>query len=130
MILVFDTSSFSQILNGDRLLIEKASNQEFTQFLLPLAADAELRYGFRNGNREERNLISYESIKRGYNAEVIAPDQDTAIMYAELATWCAKNGISLSNNDLWIAATTVQHGGRLLTTDKDFARLPQVSLAS
>lgn len=130
MTLVFDTSAFSKILDEDALLISVASSNKFTDYILPLAADAELRFGFKNGNQEKSNLMSYEPIKQLYNLRIVAPDQDTAIIYADLATWCRQNGISLSNNDLWVAATCVQVGGKLLATDHDFAHLPQVSLVT
>lgn len=128
MTLVFDTTAFSGILDGDSRLIEAASSKEFDEYVLPLAADAELRYGFKNGNREALNLHAYVGIKKVYNVRVVAPDQDTSLTYAELAAWGRRHGISISNNDLWIAATCVQAGAQLLALDKDYTRLPQVSL--
>ncbi len=130
MVLVFDTSALSQIIDRDLALIKVASRGEYTSLVLPLATDAELRYGFKHGNREASNLLLYENIKRDYGVQLAAPDQETALHHAELATWCRKHGKNLSNNDLWIAATAVQHGGQLLTTDNDFAALPQVRLAN
>lgn len=128
MRLVFDTSSLSKILDRDTKLIKTLSIQEPAAYVLPLAADAELRFGFKNGNREATNLDLYEHIKRDYGLEIALPDQDTAFIYADLAAYCRRHGLNLSNNDLWIAATCVQNAGRLLTLDKDFAALPQVTL--
>ena len=129
MTLVFDTSAFSAVLAKKTSVVRASSNSQFTDYVLPLAVDAELRFGFRSGNRERLNLDSYEGAKKLYGLRVVAPDQDTAVTYAELASWCRAEGISLSNNDLWIAATCMQCGGKLLSLDKDFRRLPQVSLA-
>lgn len=128
MTLAFDTSSLSRIINGDLKLAEIASDSKYEQYILPLAVDAELRYGFKNGNRESANLEKYEGLKNLYGVTVIVPDQDTSIIYANLAVWCRKNGLSLSNNDLWVAATSMQNGAQLLTVDQDFERLPQLSL--
>ncbi len=130
MTLVFDTSSFSAILGKNAEIIRASSNSKFTDYVLPLAGDAELRFGFKLGNRELLNLDNYEAAKKLYNLRIVTPNQDTASIYADLATWCRKNGISLSHNDLWIAATCVQSGGQLLTLDKDFVNLPQLGLVA
>lgn len=130
MYLVFDTSALSKIIDRNSKLIKITARPEFRAFLLPLATDAELRYGFKHGSREANNLDKYENIVRDYGLQLVCPDQETALHYADLAAYCRSNGISLSNNDLWIAAATVQTGGKLLTLDRDFARLPKLSLAS
>ncbi len=130
MILVFDTSAFSAVLGRNIQVVQASSNSIFTDYVLPLAADAELRFGFQLGNREQLNLEDYHAVKQLYNLQVTPPTEDTAVAYADLATWCRKHGVSLSHNDLWIAATCIVSGGQLLTLDKDFARLPQVSLVA
>lgn len=109
-------------------MVEVVSAKNYEQYIIPLAADAELRFGFAHGNREAANLEYYESFKERYLLEVIAPSQETANTYAQLAAWARKNGVALSNNDLWIAATSVQLNGKLLTLDQDFKRLPQLQL--
>lgn len=130
MTLVFDTSAFSKILSEDDEAIRVAGRREFTDYVLPLAADAELRFGFKLGNREQANLNGYVPIKQTYPVRIVAPDQETSCIYAELAASCRKRGVSINQNDLWIAATCVQIGGRLLTFDKDFSRVPQVNLVA
>lgn len=40
--------------------------------------------------------------------------------YAEIHAHATRSGYTLSNNDVWIAATTVAVDGILLTADKDF----------
>ena len=129
MTLVFDTTSFSSILRGHQEIIKVSVDEAFGVRLLPLAVDAELRYGFKNGNMEQVNLEQYADLLKALGIVLFAPDQDTSQQYAVLAAWCRQHGISLSHNDLWIAATAVQHGAQLLTLDKDFSRLPQLQLA-
>ncbi len=130
MVLVFDTSALSALLSNDDRVMREVSAQTYDSLLVPLATDAETRFGFAYGNKRAWNLANYEAFKQRFNLQVTAPDQDTALIYADLAAWCRSNGVSLSNNDLWIAATCVQTGGKLLTTDSDFARVPRLSLAS
>lgn len=126
MTLVFDTSALSLLLSGNDTAIRTFSNQSYDQILIPLATDAEMRYGFCYGSKKVANLANYELFKQQFNLEIIEPNQDTAIIYADLAVWARKHGISLSNNDIWIAAACVQAAGVLATTDNDFEHLPQI----
>jgi predicted nucleic acid-binding protein len=128
MILVFDTTALSQFLDENQGILETVANENFDHYIVPLATDAEIRFGFMHGSRQADNLAKYARIVQSLSLEVIYPDQDTSLIYAELATWARQHGISLSNNDIWIAATCSQLGGRLITLDGDFKHLPQVAL--
>jgi predicted nucleic acid-binding protein len=131
MILVFDTSALSRFLVEDQAILQLVASKEFDRFVIPLATDAEIRFGFTHGARYRDNIVKYERILQRLSFEVICPNQETSLIYAELATWARRHGITLSHNDIWIAATCSQLGGRLITLDGDFKHLlhvPQVEL--
>lgn len=128
MTLVFDTSALSALLDGDDAVMRAVAAEAYDRMLIPLATDAEMRFGFANGKRQVENLANYELFKQQFNVEVVCPDQDTSALYAELATWTRQHGVALSHNDLWIAAATLLAGGKLVARDQDFARLPQLRL--
>jgi predicted nucleic acid-binding protein len=130
VILVFDTTALSHFLNEDENIIRVLANKEFDHYVIPAATDAEIRFGFMNGSRQVDNFAKYANIIQSLSLELVYPNQDTSIIYAELATWAKQRGISLSNNDFWIAATTRQLGGKLLTLDGDFKHLPQIALVN
>lgn len=130
MNLVLDTSALSRLLGGEDQVIKALSNEPWDRLIIPLAVDGEIRFGFRCGNRQQENLRIYQDFLASFGVEIICPDQNTAILYADISTWCRQNGLSLSHNDLWIAATTMQAAGRLFTYDADFKQLPQISLMS
>ncbi len=48
---------------------------------------------------------------------------DIVDRYAALSAHCKAHGLTLSDNDRWIAATARAAGAVLLTTDKDFDAL-------
>lgn len=52
--------------------------------------------------------------------------QDTAACYAAIKDGLRRAGTALAANDLWIAAGAMEHGLRLVTTDSDFLRIPQI----
>ncbi len=128
MTLVFDTSALSPLLSNDDSVVRALSQQAYDRLLIPLAADAEVRFGFSYGGKAAENLVNYGLFKKQFAIEVIAPDQDTAIIYSDLASWARQQGVALSNNDIWVAATCIQVGGNLMTLDQDFIRLPQLRL--
>jgi predicted nucleic acid-binding protein len=43
--------------------------------------------------------------------------------YADIDAYCKTNGLSVGNNDVWIAATAAAAGAILVTNDKDFDAL-------
>lgn len=126
MTLVFDTSTLSPFLENNSSVVRTFVECGATRVLIPLAVDAEIRFGFMNRSKPEVNLANYQRAKEHFGFEVFEPNQDTAIIYAELALWARQHGAAFSNNDLWIAATCVQEGAELLTHDADFRQLPQV----
>jgi predicted nucleic acid-binding protein len=127
VILTVDTSSLSKAISLDEEQLRKLAKS--TNIILPLATDAEIRYGIELGDRRETGYKNYSLFKRRFRLDIHMPTESTSAIYAELAAWAKRHGVALSNNDIWIAATTIEVGGKLLTTDKDFARLPQLRLA-
>lgn len=59
---------------------------------------------------------------------VLLPDRETAEQYARLFVQLRRTGTPVPTNDLWIAALALQHGLRVLTRDRHFARIPQLLL--
>lgn len=81
----------------------------------------EARFGYRNASwgrarieAEERRLASFLQIP------LDVPDLDE---WARLKDLCKRDGIAISDNDLWIAATAATRGHALLTCDRDQERL-------
>jgi predicted nucleic acid-binding protein len=126
--IVFDTSALSPLLSNDDSIVKIFAQQDYDQLIIPLAADAEVRFGFINGNKAAENLANYDLFKKQFGIEIMPPDQDTSMIYADLATWTRQHGIALSHNDIWIASTCIQVGGKLFAIDQDFENLPQLRL--
>src|ERR1039458_6981569 len=116
---IFDTTVLSKILSNDKAITRYISAQEYEKAVIPLATDAELRFGFMHGSRELENLNTYEEVKKLLNRIIHTPALETSKIYAQLATYARKNGVALSNNDIWIAATAIEQSGKLVTLDND-----------
>jgi tRNA(fMet)-specific endonuclease VapC len=55
---------------------------------------------------------------------VVGVDRDTADRYGELVRVLRQAGTPISTNDVWIAAIAAGTDGRLVTFDRDLARIP------
>jgi len=53
---------------------------------------------------------------------------ETTYHYAQLKKFLRQVGKLIPENDIWIAASCLEHGSTLLTSDRHFEELPQVSV--
>jgi tRNA(fMet)-specific endonuclease VapC len=53
-------------------------------------------------------------------------DEATAERYAVIFTTLRRAGTPIPTNDLWIAASAMQYGLRILTRDSHFTKVPQI----
>lgn len=78
----------------------------------------ELYYGAYRSGRRQANLARVEDFVQ---ANVILDcNQETARWYGEVKQYLKTIGRPLPENDIWIAALSLQHGLTLVTRDKHF----------
>lgn len=53
-------------------------------------------------------------------------DEPTSERYAVILAALRRSGTPIPTNDVWIAASAMQHGLRVLTTDAHLERVPQI----
>lgn len=116
--MLLDTNVYSA-LDAGKSSARLALKQHDT-IQLPIVVVGELRYGFAFGAREEENNNRLNLFLAQDMVDVLLLNENTAAIYANLASLCRKKGRALSNNDLWIAALAQQQDTRLVTYDKDF----------
>ena len=86
----------------------------------------ELRFGFRGGSQESGNLALLSEFIAQPSVKLISVDHETAERFAEIQHYLRKQGNPLPTNDVWIAASAMQHGSRVLTNDQHFLAIPQI----
>ncbi len=57
---------------------------------------------------------------------VLAIDDETADRWAIIAAFLKKSRTLVASTDIWIAASAMQHGLPILTSDRDFQKISQV----
>jgi len=121
---LMDTSAYAAFLRGDpgvKEAVQRADEIVFNPVVL-----GELKAGFLMGKNEKRNraiLRDFLSSSRTIIAEI---DEETSERYAVIVQSLRMKGTPIPTNDLWIAASAMQHGLKILTTDKHYLEVPQI----
>ena len=122
--ILLDTSAYSAMRRGEGRLREplaQASDVVVTPIIL-----GELLCGFKKGARETENRRALQQFLRTPRVKILQLDAETGERYAAISDYLRRHGTPIPLNDVWIAASAVQHGLKVLTTDEHFKRIPHV----
>lgn len=86
----------------------------------------ELESGFRWGTQREKNERVLAEFRDSNRVRLLGVDEETAGCYADISLALRRAGKPIPTNDIWIAASAMQHGLVVLTTDEHFDHIPQV----
>jgi tRNA(fMet)-specific endonuclease VapC len=103
--------------------------EEAESILMTPTVIGEVLSGFRKGDYYERNERDLETFLSTAGVKLIPIDKTTAERYALIHDYLRRAGTPVSPNDIWIAASAMQHGATLLTADSDYQRIPQIHIA-
>lgn len=118
-----DTNAYSDLKRGTRWVREIAHATEVQMCATVLG---EIRYGFALAKYEARNVSELEDFLKDPVVVQAEVSDRTASHYADLKRYLRMKGTPIPENDIWIAASCVERGVVLLTSDRHFERLPQV----
>lgn len=121
---LLDTSAYSAFMRRDPDVVQLFESAE-NLYLNPVVL-AEVRAGFLLGTRREKNERALREFLQSSRVTVLPIDDETADRWAIIAVSLRKAGTPISSNDIWIAASAMQHGLPILTSDTDFQKIPQV----
>ena len=122
--ILLDTSACIAFLKGHpgvKQAIQKADEINLNPMVL-----GELLAGFMKGRREVRNREILQEFMESPRVRLRAIDEETSERYAAIFTYLRERGTPIPTNDLWIAATAMQFGLRVVTTDRHFQQVPQI----
>ncbi len=86
----------------------------------------ELLAGFAGGSKQSKNLAELNQFLQTPRVRQWSIDQTTAKYYAIVYQQLKRKGRPIPTNDIWIAATALQHGLALFTYDKHFSDIDQL----
>lgn len=124
MRVMLDTSAYSAFMKGHPEV--KLALQHAEEIYLNPVILGELLAGFRRGRHKKKNEKELRVFLSSPRVQVVDMDEDTAERYAVILDSLWSAGTPISTNDIWIAASAMQHGLRVLTTDTHYQRVTQV----
>ncbi len=122
MKLALDTSGYSRLMQSRSNLTGLVENAE--SVFIPAVTVGELYAGFHLGSRCESNQTSLKEFLNLPGVEIIPINHDIAERYGILVCTLKKLGTPIPTNDIWIAATSLELGARLVTYDAHFHHIP------
>ena len=121
---LLDTSAYSAFMRGHKAIHHRLQHTD-SIYLSPIIL-GELQAGFARGKHTKKNAMELLQFLASPRVNVVDINQGTAERYAVILSSLWNTGTPIPTNDLWIAASAMQHGLRLLTTDTHFQKVSQV----
>lgn len=122
--LLLDTSAYSAFMRGHGEI--KLALQEADEICLNVVVLGELLAGFMRGRRRRRNEGELKTFLGSTRVRILDVNEETAERYAVILDSLWRAGTPIPTNDIWIAASAMQHGLHLLTTDAHYQNVTQV----
>jgi predicted nucleic acid-binding protein len=121
---MMDTSAYTAFLRGSpevKEAVQRADEIVFNPVVL-----GELIAGFLMGRNERKNRAILKDFLSSPRVIIAGIDEETSERYAVIVQSLRVKGTPIPTNDLWIAASAMQHGLKVLTTDKHYLEIPQI----
>ncbi len=118
---LIDTNVYIHALQGNlraqKILIEA------DQVVVPFIMLGELEYGFRNGAHFKENKAKLAYFLAGDNILIKHSSHQTIEIYGLLKSELKRKGKPIPENDVWIAALTIEAKAQLVSFDRHFTHL-------
>jgi predicted nucleic acid-binding protein len=124
MRLLLDTSAYSAFMRGHAEI--RAAIQDNEEIFLNAVILGELIAGFIKGGWRRKNENELRRFLASPRVGVLDVTEETAERYAVILNSLWRAGTPIPTNDIWIAASAMEHGLRLVTTDDHYQKVPQV----
>lgn len=98
------------------------------EVFLPSTAVGELYYGARKSSKPDVNMARIDELV--LTSVVLACDSETARRYGEIKNGLRIKGRPRPENDIWIAAIALQHDLTLVTRDRHFEQIDDLSMTT
>jgi len=119
--ILLDTNAYAAFMLGETAVVEVVAHAE--RICLNSIVLGELLGGFAAGSREAKNRAELARFLDSPRVEVVPVTAQTADSYALVYSGLRRKGQPIPTNDLWIAASALEHGAALLTRDAHFAHI-------
>ena len=114
-----DTNIVIEVFKGNKEIADYL--YKLSEIFIPSIALGELYTGINRVSNREKHLKRLNDFLK--LTTILNVDGDTSVIYGELIADLYKLGKPIPTNDVWIAATAIQHNLTLLSSDKHFEKI-------
>jgi len=119
--ILIDTNAYAALMSGDGRIADELSRYE--AILLSPIVIGELYDGFPGENRNHENREILTRFMDKPRTICIPITKSSADWFAEIKRMLRKKGKPIPLNDVWIAASCMEHGAHLLSNDRHFTEI-------
>ena len=116
---LLDTNAYSALIAGDERIADVLRDADAV--LLSPVVIGELYDVFLGGTRNVRNREILEGFRQKPRTVMVTILDETAEWFEEIKQMLKRKGKPIPINDVWIAASCMEHGARLLSLDSHFS---------
>ncbi|MCD4791856.1 MAG: type II toxin-antitoxin system VapC family toxin [Bacteroidales bacterium] len=113
---LLDTNVVVNLFRGNQQTLDKLN--EIEQLNISSIVYGELSYGVENATNKEKHIKQLISFSK--SCSIIPVTKSTSKIYGIIKTQLKTKGKPIPENDIWIAAHTIEHNAVLLSDDKHF----------
>ena len=125
---MIDTNILIECFQRNRNISEAIS--QFDRILVCPAVLGEFKAGLDVNTKRGKKVKGLLDDFLDDPAVVLVPFTDeTADYYARIFKTLKANGTPIPTNDIWIAASAIEHGASVLASDEHFSYVPMLKLA-
>ena len=124
MRVLLDTSAYSAFMRGHEG-VQSAIRASEEIFLNSIVL-GELTAGFIRGKQRRKNEAELQRFFASPRVGLLDITEGTAERYAVILNGLWQAGTPIPTNDIWIAASAMEHGLSVVTTDHHFQKIPQI----
>jgi tRNA(fMet)-specific endonuclease VapC len=124
--LLIDTCSYSHAQDGETFESDALRSADII-YISPIVI-GEIYYANSNGSRTLENNLTLDNFLSNPRVVVLTITVATAKIYGEIKHRLKIKGRPIPINDIWIAASAIEHDISLLTRDSDFNNIEQLKI--
>jgi tRNA(fMet)-specific endonuclease VapC len=124
--IVIDSNVLIDVINGCGDYADTLGKAE--EVLVPLIVLGELHAGFSDTRSDHAKRRAVERFLEIPTVRTITLTEETVGFYASVRRQLKRAGTPIPQNDIWIAAQTLEHGAALCTRDTDFKAVANLRL--
>ena len=116
---LLDTNIIIELFSNNQKIAERLKNS--LKFFIPCISIGELYFGAFNSRNPKNNIKIIEEFMR--ENKILPCDSVTAKKYGQIKTKLKEIGKPIPENDIWIAALSMQYNLTLITRDSHFQHI-------